>query len=117
MTMAALLMRMFRAPYRSVAVSHGALPVSLAGDVEMHVDGLAPGGAYGGFDLLALGISDVAEDDLGAFPGEACRLGRPLSAGPATDQRHLSIQLSHSILPAVCAVIVDDRSVDRSGST
>src|SRR5207245_9817492 len=80
---------------------HGVLPVGLARDVQVRVRGLAAGSADRGFDLLALGVEDVTEDDLRALARDPLGPGRALTPRPPADQRDLPIELSHLSLP-VC---------------
>src|SRR5215813_5761539 len=102
----------------------GTLPVVLAGDVEVHVRRFAAAVANDVLDLLALGIADVAEDDLGAFACERLGFRRALAPRSTADERDLPHELAHAILPCdldwstgailrYCAA----SSVDNAGSS
>jgi hypothetical protein len=89
----------------------GARPVGFVRHVEVHVHGVAAGRADRLLDLLALGVADVAEDDLRALLGEPPRFHGPLAASPAADQRHLAVELAHVILPGWAHVVGPRRRV------
>src|SRR5262249_22577585 len=79
--------------------AHRVAPVGLVGDVEVDVDGVTTVGMDRRLDALALVVEDVTEHDPGALASERARFTRALSPGAPADQRDLSIQLSHAVLP------------------
>ena len=70
----------------------GALPVVLAGDVEVEIDRFAAEFADFGLHLHTEFIAHVADDDLCALLGEHSGLGGALPARAAGDDRNLAFQ-------------------------
>src|SRR6266702_90057 len=77
----------------------GALPVRLAGDVELDEERLAPLGLDVGLDGLALRLQDVADGDRSAFAREQPSLGRSHAARGAADEGGLARQAHGDQLP------------------
>ena len=64
---------------------HCRFPLRLAGDVQVHVGGLAAQFANLGLHLLAQVVENVAEDHAGALGGEHAGLAGALAPGAAAD--------------------------------
>src|SRR6266852_1858694 len=77
----------------------GALPVRLAGDIELDEERLAPRGLDVGLDGLALGLQDVADGDPGAFARAQPSLGRSHTTRAAADEGSLARQAHDDQLP------------------
>src|SRR6266567_2728304 len=77
----------------------GALPVRLAGDVELDEERLAPLGLDVGLDGLALRLQDVADGDRSAFAREQPSLGCSHAARGAADEGGLARQAHGDQLP------------------
>src|SRR5262245_24833730 len=81
----------------------------------MHLGGVAAVGADGRLDLLALGVEDVTEDDLGTLAREELSLCGALAPRAAADQCDLAVELSHGYLP-VSALARAPQRAQRAGA-
>src|SRR5919108_5970649 len=79
-------------------VDRGA-PVRLAGDVQVHVGGLATGGPDGCLDLPPRFVEDVSQDHLGALTAQQLCLSGTLSPRATANQCDFAIEPAHSTSP------------------
>src|SRR5207244_7695907 len=99
--------------------AHGLDPIGLVGHIQMHVGRLTALGADRLLHLLPRCIQDVAHHHAGAFLREEPRFGRPLAAGPATNQCDFALESAHGSLPPAirCATRTLVLSIPYQGST